>query len=269
MRCALLRIALAFLLGAITTIAIAWTVALAPPKRQWFQVGFPLDHTSSPLQLLTIEQEHSGGLRWFQASVNGWEGNAPIPAWYSLPWAALQHESWRLRDRDIPLARRQLRAFVSPGQSTGGWNTSDGDLMDWPLWLPSIGRPEGYLSYGGRAAGWPFLTMRSISTLQTLNDELRWRGSFRILPTTNYPPPRTRDPQAGCIPLFPIPLNFAASTLLFASPWLFLFFAPPVLRRQLRRRRGHCIDCGYDVQRQYSSPCPECGASAPVRKPGP
>jgi len=30
-------------------------------------------------------------------------------------------------------------------------------------------------------------------------------------------------------------------------------------RRMIRRKRGHCIKCGYDLRGDFSAGCPECG----------
>ncbi len=32
-----------------------------------------------------------------------------------------------------------------------------------------------------------------------------------------------------------------------------------VTKRLLRRRRGHCVACGYDLRSDFSQGCPECG----------
>ncbi len=44
------------------------------------------------------------------------------------------------------------------------------------------------------------------------------------------------------------------ATLLAATFW-FLRHS----RRHLRLRRGHCPFCGYDVEHNFTTPCPECG----------
>jgi hypothetical protein len=34
------------------------------------------------------------------------------------------------------------------------------------------------------------------------------------------------------------------------------------IRRQYRRNRGYCIECGYDLRGSPNRPCPECGSEA-------
>ena len=50
--------------------------------------------------------------------------------------------------------------------------------------------------------------------------------------------------------------------------WLVFCVAPGFVRRRIRRRRGQCLHCGYDLRGQpppevgQSKKCPECGRSA-------
>lgn len=48
-------------------------------------------------------------------------------------------------------------------------------------------------------------------------------------------------------------------TVLVAAAWLALPFASRRRRRRLRRKRGLCVKCGYDLQGNESGVCPECG----------
>jgi len=60
------------------------------------------------------------------------------------------------------------------------------------------------------------------------------------------------------LPLRPIWRNFAANTVFYALV-LWLPLAPFALRRVVRRKRGHCIKCGYDLRGAEHEVCPECG----------
>lgn len=53
-----------------------------------------------------------------------------------------------------------------------------------------------------------------------------------------------------------------ANTLIYAAALLVPFTVVPVLRRHLRRRRGHCPACNYDLRATTTGVCPECGAPA-------
>lgn len=53
--------------------------------------------------------------------------------------------------------------------------------------------------------------------------------------------------------------SFAAAALSVLTLPLLLGFVA-TRRRCLRRRRGICVECGYDLTGNVSGICPECGA---------
>lgn len=56
-------------------------------------------------------------------------------------------------------------------------------------------------------------------------------------------------------------VDLAAHTAFWSIPLL----GVPAFRRHLRRRRGHCPTCNYDLRGGVASgPCPECGGSSPT-----
>jgi hypothetical protein len=59
------------------------------------------------------------------------------------------------------------------------------------------------------------------------------------------------------IPMFP---GFALDTAFYAALAFTLWSAPAVIGRRLRRVRGHCSACGYDLKGAPNATCPECGA---------
>ncbi len=61
------------------------------------------------------------------------------------------------------------------------------------------------------------------------------------------------------IPLRPIWPGFAINTISYAALLWLLFFGSLTARRIIRRKRGHCIKCGYDLRGDFSAGCPECG----------
>lgn len=58
--------------------------------------------------------------------------------------------------------------------------------------------------------------------------------------------------------------SFALNTLFYAVV-LWIPFAPFVLRKALRRKRGLCIKCGYDLRHVEHEVCPECGSELSAR----
>jgi len=75
------------------------------------------------------------------------------------------------------------------------------------------------------------------------------------------------------LPLRPILPGFLVNTLFYAATWFCIFFGVAALRRAIRRGRGRCVKCGYDLRGQRTSDeaterrsdggvrigCPECG----------
>ena len=61
------------------------------------------------------------------------------------------------------------------------------------------------------------------------------------------------------LPLRPIFPGYLIDTLFYSAIWLALFVGPGAARRTIRRRRGRCPMCGYDLRGDLESGCPECG----------
>ncbi len=73
---------------------------------------------------------------------------------------------------------------------------------------------------------------------------------------------RRQDVLRDTLPLMPIWPGFAINTVFYATNvWLFILgrFA---LRRHIRRKRGLCVVCSYDLRHADHAACPECGVAA-------
>src|SRR5207237_7564096 len=56
------------------------------------------------------------------------------------------------------------------------------------------------------------------------------------------------------------PMGFVLDSACFGAAWLFLFVIVPGARVWLRRHRGLCPCCAYDLRGlPPNTPCPECG----------
>ena len=67
------------------------------------------------------------------------------------------------------------------------------------------------------------------------------------------------------LPLRPIWPGFAINTIFYAAMLWLLTLAPFTARRMIRRKRGLCIKCGYDLRGTEHEVCPECGKELSVR----
>ncbi len=65
--------------------------------------------------------------------------------------------------------------------------------------------------------------------------------------------------QAKCVPYLPLWPGVIINSLCFFAFWLALLTGVPACRRALRRRRGLCPACAYDLTGNTTGTCPECG----------
>ncbi len=56
--------------------------------------------------------------------------------------------------------------------------------------------------------------------------------------------------------------GFAINTIFYAATLWLLIPGPFALRRLIRRKRGLCVACGYDIRHAEHDVCPECGVLA-------
>ena len=61
------------------------------------------------------------------------------------------------------------------------------------------------------------------------------------------------------LPIEPLWPGFAVNTFFYAAIVCLLTLGPFTARRIIRRKRGQCIKCGYDLRGDFSAGCPECG----------
>jgi hypothetical protein len=139
-------------------------------------------------------------------------------------------EGWKREARGVTVIALRLRT-ANPRAAAGCWMFNSGR----PL------RSFGGLDYGDQGG------VVDRSTL------------WSILPH------RTAIPmQAARIPLYPRWPGFAVNTLFYATILWLVIPGPFVLRRLVRRRRGRCPQCGYDLRHALSAGCPECGWNRPA-----
>lgn len=104
--------------------------------------------------------------------------------------------------------------------------------------------------------GWP---MRSMSCVITFGGFV---GQYTVtdgILTGMEPFQLAQDQIPRVLPLRPIWTGFIFDTLFFAASWYGLIFGVEAFRRSGRRARGHCPSCAYDLRGQLDNGCTECG----------
>ena len=95
--------------------------------------------------------------------------------------------------------------------------------------------------------GWPLFAMQGMRSHGP--DSLGWSH-----PRINAP--NGRDLVAPLRPLWP---GFLIDTFFYGALWFGLFLGPGAAQRTIRRKRGRCVKCGYDLRGDLDTGCPECG----------
>ncbi len=178
----------------------------------------------------------------------------------------LRESDWKLRPDDddfVWKAAREISGFslerkgfylfypdVTPGQR-GAFSVASQVVVDrsgWPLralqgelWVIEL---ERYLD-NPIPPRWYVESRFAIANVRVFNS---WRG--RMLKDNRL---------LAYLPVWP---GFAVNTFFYAAILWLLIPGPFALRRLIRRRRGLCPACGYDLRHAEHEACPECGFAA-------
>ena len=157
-----------------------------------------------------------------------------------------------------------LGAIVNVGVAWGcaTWSLSAGvRRVDVPWHLLNSDRRAFYATKVGISSGWPRLCLfRRLTDIETM--------AHGFVPGSNTEyglvvGPRIWGVLGGQafprLPIRPIWPGFAINTVFYAVLLWMLWLSPFVVRRAVRRKRGHCIKCNYDLRGDFSCGCPECG----------
>lgn len=114
------------------------------------------------------------------------------------------------------------------------------------------------------ARGWPWVTMvtetRYGTALESPYNPFAGSPGEDLNLELGLPPNPVVASSTVHLPTRPIWLSFVPSAVGWAAVFAAIFYAPSALRCHVRRRRGACPACGYDLR--YTPDllrCPECG----------
>jgi hypothetical protein len=244
-----LRAMLCLALGLVTTIAVAWIAPLIGHVNRGKYATSSSVILDGPheRQYLVNRWRAAGSLfvrsHAFSAPVEALDGRqSDVFGWVDTP-----------PERLVP---RPLRRAALP------WLFGD---SPWPDATGSGAPPDG--SRQVEASGWPLLafwmefaaTNRRAVTPNTPTEDVRG-GLVVAAAGTQARPHKVGRGFPAAMPCRPIWSGLLLNTTLYASLWWLVAFAPGHARRALRRRRGLCPRCAYDLKGLApGSPCPECG----------
>jgi len=218
--------------GAITTVAVAWgftwSLDMQPVPTQYGTTASPFTHDSG-------------------VQLNEWLN---VMRWDSVGSLRLYISGMR----ETPSMRTEV-TYRKPRPA------AESVLPDWvdalpPIWcFDSTGLQSDYASQVFRADGWPWLAMMGRAHV------VSGPSSAAVWEFVNAyeldSPARSRGPRL--LPRLPIWPGFLIDTLFYGAIWFAVFFGFASAKRAIRRKRGRCPRCGYDLRGNLSAGCPECG----------
>jgi predicted RNA-binding Zn-ribbon protein involved in translation (DUF1610 family) len=220
------RVALCLALGAVTTVAVAWGLAL--------RVVVPITGNAYLAARGTLP-ERADRSRW-------WCGVKSRPGLTAVVW-------------ELELSARQM--VVVRSRSSG--SLPEAPAPELPHWAngPDLDRREAAGTIRAESArGWP---MRALWYEVTIAGNKRTDAGGFLLPMgLDWLGP------GRVLPFRPIAPGLAVDTLFFAAIWYGALLVPGARRQASRWRSGRCTWCGYDLAHAAAVRCPECGRESQV-----
>ena len=152
--------------------------------------------------------------------------------------------SGTLLDRHGDKVRRYRTGAWWPPEAVGVFETAYGIAVGWPLLALSTWRTTD----AHQTPGVDWLEPTPVLHWGVVWDQDALEGTGTGAETAPM-----------IFPLRPIWPGFAINTIFYAAILWLLTLGPFTARRFIRRNRGHCIKCGYDLRGDFSAGCPECG----------
>ncbi len=233
-----------FALGAITTVIVAWAIHLivspvGRPAEVLYRRRVP--ERGEGTGFLNVERRRAPGKVWLKLLVTYPSPNGPtdVPDTLStvVPW-------WE---------RHTCTPWDARGWPTDTYDRAYVTAVGWPmraLWHeyrynPALDQPPTFLFFNQHPPSHTFDTP----------------GAFKLsMFKMDFGAGVVEIKVPGSLPYRPIFVGFALNSLLYAGAWSVVLVVPGHLRQRSRRRRGVCIECGYDVRGVMpGAACPECG----------
>ena len=228
----LFQLAVFLLLGAILNVAVAWGCALS------VDLGI---HTPFRFGARTIAVFHRDlketdfdGWKLMRRAAPGGRVVAVVPEKATAPRDSADPDDV---PADAASAYRRLCKYTDRP-------------VNWP--------PGSWQSLVDQSRGWPMLAMCCQYEYNSYNP-----GTTFVVNGIEIDDGQTVIGEAIVLPLRPIWPGFAINTLFYAAILWLVIAGRSALRRLIRRKRGLCVSCGYDLRYADHDACPECGAAIP------
>ena len=145
--------------------------------------------------------------------------------------------------------------FLTGGMQRRSWHRFG--RTSWALGSGFLGDPTPYAWSGmsGTSSSEYFWVLQAGWPLRCLRSRGRWSAMDLWYPRSSIQTAGLRS-----MPLWPIWPGFAVNTLFYAAILWLLPLGSCTARRMIRRKRGLCVACGYDLSHADHEACPECGA---------
>jgi hypothetical protein len=223
-------------LGLSTAILVAWCLAAWLPHRSLFKrFNLVSSGEGKSLAYVTVyELSRAGMVR--RAWVGGAIGSNGVSLWNELGPAAALRTGLKSADQDRSWGALPM-ALIRGGKAAGS------GVED--------------------ARGWPFLAMWCTLDPAAIEGTSGGKPSPDGLAISRVDGKITTS-HFRALPMRPIWKGLAADAGVYAAAWLVALWAFAVARRWVRRRKGRCLACGYDLKRDMTGGCPECGWNRPA-----
>lgn len=229
------RAGCSLVLGLVSTVALTWALVI-----------FPRDAGTQATDREGSFTSH--GVFYFISELS--TNSRTIVTWHAI----YKPPRFPRLNPDRPWIDQLTRIYREDAEREGvRW---DLDRPGWG-WLSGAGVADPTVEDGYQVGwGWPWRTLWHAKV-----------GHLQRIPPENigsWQPAVIRSPLGSAnlpgLPIRPVWPGLVGSTLLHAALWYLALGLPGTLRRWVRRRRGLCPDCAYDLRGTSREPrCPECG----------
>jgi hypothetical protein len=225
-------IAWALLFGIVMTVAIAWFCSIVSPS-------------------FSVESE-------------GYFRNGPfVGRTYVLRGFGFHRLGWDVKSMNSVFDFVESECANKPDPQGPSWAT----YMDQQTVIRVFRTPQSQMTFAQQpsqidlGAGWPWISFRACSPATSAANPT-WVGAVSLGQASRRTPTVSVavDRQLPLLPYWP---GLCADVGLLSAAWWIVFAAAALVRARVRRTRGQCSRCGYDLaQTPRELPCPECGRRA-------